>query len=204
MFNPYLKEIEAAKSATPTMPAVPTETLQTKRAAVEASRTEGTYANQRDLVEWKTQVLDEFDALMRKFQAQYVQHKKWNSQAMQLQGEQALKDLALLETVQLKTISEYRTELSRIRVFMGMDLLQEPVAPKVKHPIVNPIVSHTVMSNPTKHRICTACRTPVPGTPRHNHACQMPGCSRTFWLCDECAGKISHNKCPERSGCSLL
>lgn len=180
------------------------ETLRTKRKEVETSQAEGTFVNLKDLAEWKTQVLDEFDTLMSKLQAQYIQHKRWNSQDMQQKGEQALRDLATLETVQLKTINEYRTEISRIRVFIGMDLLQEQPAPKAKHQVVNPTVAHTVMSNPTKHRICTACRTPVPGTPRHNHTCQMPSCSRTFWLCDECAKKISHNKCPERSGCSSL
>lgn len=180
---------------------VHTETLQTKRKEVETSLANKTYGNQKDLMVWKTQVLDEFDTLMRKFQAQYVQHKKWNSQEMQQQGEQALRDLAVLETVQLKTVSEYRTEISRIRVYMGMDLLKELVAPKLADEVPKPV---PVINRAERRIFCMVCRMQVPDSAAYNHACQMPGCNRTFWLCKVCVQKVSHKKCPERSGCTFL
>lgn len=66
-------------------PMMPKLAIQTKRKEVETSQADDTFDNQKELVEWKTQVLDGFDVVMRKFQAQY---KKWNSHIQQ-KGEQA-------------------------------------------------------------------------------------------------------------------
>jgi hypothetical protein len=181
----------------PVLP-VSKESIKTKRIEVSDSIANNTFEALPNLIEWKNQVLNEIDTLSSKLYSQYIQHKRQNKQEDQKKGELALKNLTILETLPLKTINEYRTEISRIRVSIGLDPLPTADSTPSSTKIADPNKPVNISNLP----FCTVCSIRIMGPPLI-YKCKIPKCNKTYLLCNSCDKKISHNKCPERSGCTL-